>query len=90
MKNAIIRGAGDTLAGLGSVTCGCVCADRQVWLRHGLSLGGGAAGGTSGGEEEVQPDRAGQQTHLSHYAPQDVSEDILDSTQLASPSSSHC
>lgn len=55
--------------------CGCLThACQQDGLRqHRLPVGGRAEGGASGREEEVQSQWAGQQTHLPHSAPQDVS-----------------
>ena len=57
--------------------CVCEClthACPQDGLRpHRLPGGGRAEGGAGGREEEVQPQWAGEQTHLPHSAPQDVS-----------------
>lgn len=41
--------------------------------RHRRPVGGRAEGKAGGRDEEVQSERAGQQTHLPHSAPQDVS-----------------
>lgn len=49
-------------------------ARQQDSLRqHRRPVGGGAEGKAGGRDEEVQSERAGQQTHLPHSAPQDVS-----------------
>lgn len=57
--------------------CVCEClthACQQDRLRqHRLPVGGRAEGEAGGREEEVQSQWAGQQTHLPHSAPQDVS-----------------